>query len=65
MAQKVAKALADAQSPVNLLNIVQDFSAHLDQPEVLTEIVGKAQKIGALLKKLQGVAKILKIAAGK
>ena len=64
MAQKIGKALGDAKSPLDLLTIVLEFGEHLDQPEVLAEVVGKAQKIGALLKKLQALGGLLKGAAG-
>src|SRR5262245_2097233 len=64
IAQKIGKALADAQSPLDLLAIVKEHSEHLNQPEVLAEVLGKARKIGALLKKLQALGRMLTGAAG-
>ena len=58
IAQQLAKALAAAKTPFDLVAIVQEFAGHLDNPEVLGEVLTNAKSVGELFKKGQELGKL-------
>jgi hypothetical protein len=64
IAEKLAKALSKAKTPLDLLGVVQEFRDLANNPEVLAEVLGNVQTVGALLKKTQAMGGLLKGAAG-
>ena len=58
IAQQLAKSLAAAQTPLDLVGILQEFAGHLDNSEVLGEVMANAKSVSALLEKGQELGKL-------
>ena len=62
---KLAKALAKAKSPLDLLAIAQEFRHLANDPAVLAKVLGNVKTVAALVKKAKAMGGMLKSSAGK